>query len=161
MTLPRVIGRSLLAIASILILLILVNAQAADDIVDKPALSGTNTARLDFTSANLGFANVSVGRRRARTLTPSPSSLNFGNVQIGNPQRLSESVTNAGEVNISISQATVAGTGFSMTPWAPVVLTPGQHYTFAVTFAPPSTGDRKSTRLNSSHWHVSRMPSSA
>ena len=25
----------------------------------------------------------------------------------------------------------------------------------------PSTVDRKSTRLNSSHWHVSRMPSSA
>ena len=24
-----------------------------------------------------------------------------------------------------------------------------------------SLGDRKSTRLNSSHWHVSRMPSSA
>src|SRR5580700_9853693 len=141
MTLPRVIGRSLLAIASILILLILVNAQAADEIVGKAALSGTNTARLDFTPANLGFGNVSVGRRRARTLTPSPSSLNFGNVQIGNPQQLSETVTNAGEVNISISQATVAGTGFSMTPWAPVVLTPGQHYTFTVTFAPPSTGN--------------------
>ena len=141
MTLPRVIGRSLLAIASILILLILVNAQAADEIVGKAALSGTNTARLDFTPANLGFGNVSVGRRRARTLTPSPSSLNFGNVQIGNPQQLSETVTNAGEVNISISQATVAGTGFSMTPWAPVVLTPGQHYTFAVTLAPPSTGN--------------------
>ena len=129
MTLPRVIGRSLLAIASILILLILVNAQAADDVVDQPA-SGTNTARLDFTPANLGFGNVSVDRRRARTLTPSPSSLNFGNVQIDNRQQLSETVTNAGQVNISISQATVAGTGFSMTPWAPVVLTPGQHYTF-------------------------------
>ena len=25
----------------------------------------------------------------------------------------------------------------------------------------PTTGDRNSTRLNSSHWHVSRMPSSA
>jgi len=118
-----------------------VNAQAADDIVDKPALSGTNTARLDFTPANLGFGNVDVGRRRARTLTPSPSSLNFGNVQIGNGQQLAETATNAGEVNISISQATVAGTGFSITPWAPVVLTPGQHYTFTVTFAPPSTGN--------------------
>jgi hypothetical protein len=142
MTLPRVIGRSLLAIASIAILLILVtHAQAADDIVDNPALSGTNTARLVLTPANLGFGNVDVGRRRARTLTPSPSSLNFGNVQIGNGQQLSETVTNAGGVNISISQATVAGTGFSMTPWAPLVLTPGQHYTFTVTFAPPSTGN--------------------
>ena len=134
--------RSLLAITALAILLILVtHAHGADDIVDKPTLSGTNTTRLDFTPVNLGFGNVSVGRRRAPTLTPSPSSLNFGNVQIGNGQQLSETVTNAGEVNIRISQATVAGTGFSMTPWAPVVLTPGQHYTFTVTFAPPSTGN--------------------
>jgi hypothetical protein len=92
MTLPRVMVRSLLAIASIAILLILVtHAQAADDIVDNPALSGTNTARLVLTPANLGFGNVDVGRRRARTLTPSPSSLNFGNVQIGNGQSPSPS----------------------------------------------------------------------
>jgi len=142
MTLPRVMVRSLLAITAITVLLILVtHAQAADDIVDNPALSGTNTARLVLTPANLGFGNDGVSRRRARTLTPSPSSLNFGNVQIGNLQQLSETVTNAGGVNISISQATVAGIGFSMTPWAPLVLTPGQHYTFTVTFAPPSTGN--------------------
>jgi hypothetical protein len=48
-------------------------------------------------------------------------------------------------VNISISQATVAGIGFSMTPWAPLVLTPGQHYTFPVTFARPSTGNYSGT----------------
>src|SRR5579864_1583415 len=140
MTLPRVMVRSLLAITAILLILV-THAHGADDIVDKPTLSGTNTTRLDFTPVNLGFGNVSVGRRRAPTLTPSPSSLNFGNVQIGNGQQLSETVTNAGEVNISISQATVAGTGFSMTPWAPVVLTPGQHYTFTVTFSPPSIGN--------------------
>jgi hypothetical protein len=149
MTLPRVIGRSLLAIASIAILLILViHAQGADDIVDKPALFGTNTARLVFTPANLGFGNVVVGRRRVQTLVPSPSSLNFGNVQIGNGQQLSETVTNTGRVNVSISQATVAGTGFSMTPWAPLVLTPGQHYTFTVTFTPPSpTNDSGSVSI--------------
>jgi Abnormal spindle-like microcephaly-assoc'd, ASPM-SPD-2-Hydin len=28
-----------------------------------------------------------------------------------------------------------------MAPWAPLVLTPGQHYTFTVTFTPPSTGN--------------------
>jgi hypothetical protein len=133
--------RSLLAVAAIAILLILVNAQAADDIVDNSALSVTNMAPLVFTPANLGFGNVGVDRRRVRTLTASPSSLNFGNVQIGNGQQLSETVTNVGGVNVSISQATVAGTGFSMTPWAPLVLTPGQHYTFTVTFAPPSTGN--------------------
>jgi len=51
-------------------------------------LSGTNTARLALTPANLGFGNVGVARRKVRTLTPSPSSRNFGNVQIGNGQQL-------------------------------------------------------------------------
>ena len=71
-------------------------------------------------------------------LTSSPSSLSFGSVQVGNNQQLSETVTNTGGVNVNISQATIAGTGFSMSGWAPLVLTPGQHYTFTVTFTPPS-----------------------
>ena len=41
-----------------------------------------------LTPANLGFGNVGVARRTVRTLTPSPSSRNFGNVQIGNGQQL-------------------------------------------------------------------------
>jgi len=71
-------------------------------------------------------------------LTSSPSSLSFGSVQVGNNQQLSETVTNTGGVNVNISQATIAGTGFSMSGWAPLVLTPGQRYTFTVTFTPPS-----------------------
>jgi len=61
-------------------------------------------------------------------------------VQVGNQQQLSETVTNTGAVSVSISQASVSGTGFSMSPWAPQVLTAGQHYTFTATFTPPSAG---------------------
>jgi len=78
----------------------------------------------------------------AGALSPSPSSLSFGNVQVGNNQQLSETLTNTGGVNVTISQAPVSGTGFSisgLTP--PVVLTPAQHYTFTVTFTPPSSGN--------------------
>jgi hypothetical protein len=75
-------------------------------------------------------------------LTPSPSSLSFGSVQVGNNQQLSETLTNSGGVNVHISQATVAGTGFSMSGLTPpLLLTPGQHYTFSVTFTPPSPGN--------------------
>jgi len=77
----------------------------------------------------------------AGSLAPSPSSLSFGNVQVGNNQQLSETLTNSGGVNVNISQATISGTGFSMGGWAPVVVAPGQHYTFTVTFTPPSTGN--------------------
>lgn len=79
----------------------------------------------------------------AGALTANPSSLNFGNVQVGNYQTLSEVLTNTSATsNVTISQAGAAGTGFSISGLnPPVTLTPGQHYTFSVTFTPPSTGN--------------------
>jgi hypothetical protein len=75
-------------------------------------------------------------------LTPSPSSLSFGNVQVGNNQQLGETLTNSGGVNVHITQATASGTGFTMSGLTPpLTLTPGQRYTFNVTFTPPSTGN--------------------
>ncbi len=75
------------------------------------------------------------------SLAPSPSSLSFGSVQVGNNQQLSETLTNSGGVNVNISQASVGGTGFTMSGLnPPLVLTPGEHYTFTVTFTPPSPG---------------------
>jgi hypothetical protein len=76
------------------------------------------------------------------SLTAQPSSLSFGNVQVGNNQKLSETLTNSGGVNVNISQATISGTGFSMSGLnPPLVLTPGQQYTFSVTFTPPAAGN--------------------
>lgn len=79
----------------------------------------------------------------AGALTASPSSLSFGNIQVGNYQTLPVILTNtSAATNITISQAGVAGTGFSMSGLnPPLVLTPGEHYTFNVTFTPPSTGN--------------------
>jgi hypothetical protein len=73
-------------------------------------------------------------------LTATPTSLNFGNVQVGNNQTLYETLNNTGKYfTMTISEVAIAGPGFSLsgiTP--PVVLTPGQHYTFTVTFTPQS-----------------------
>ena len=76
-------------------------------------------------------------------LTPSPSSLGFGNVQVGKSEPVYETLTNSsGSSSVTISEASITGTGFSMSGLnPPVVLTPGQHYTFSVTFAPPSAGN--------------------
>jgi nitrogen fixation protein FixH len=76
------------------------------------------------------------------SLTPNPSSLNFGGVQVGNKLQLNETLTNSGGVNVNVSQASTAGTGFTMSGLTPpLLLTPGQHYTFTVTFTPPSPGN--------------------
>ncbi len=109
-----------------------------------PAASGGSVGNLAIVSdASNPSVNVALTGNglAAGALTPNPSSLSFGNVQVGNQQQLSEMVTNTGAVSVSISQATVSGTGFSMSSWAPQVLTAGQHYTFTVTFTPPSPGN--------------------
>jgi len=110
-----------------------------------PSSAGSSSGNLAILSnASNSTLNVALAGNglAAGALTPSPSSLGFGNVQVGNNQQLSETLTNSGGVNVSITQATVSGSAFGMSGLIPpVVLTPGQHYTFSVTFTPPSTGN--------------------
>ncbi|MGC1435376.1 MAG: choice-of-anchor D domain-containing protein [Terriglobales bacterium] len=75
------------------------------------------------------------------SLTANPSGLSFGNLQVGNNQTLSETVTNVGGSSVTISQDTVTGTAFSVTGLnPPVILTSGQSITFSVSFTPSSAG---------------------
>ena len=109
-----------------------------------PSAAGNSSGNLAITS-NASNASLNVplsGNGLAPgSLAPSPSSLSFGSVQVGNNQQLSETLTNSGGVNVNISQASVGGTGFTMSGLnPPLVLTPGEHYTFTVTFTPPSPG---------------------
>jgi hypothetical protein len=73
-------------------------------------------------------------------LGANPTSLNFGTVQTGTSQPLSETVTNTGGSALTISNVAVSGTGFTLSGMTtPVTLTPGQASTFTVTFAPTAT----------------------
>jgi hypothetical protein len=75
------------------------------------------------------------------TLSANPTSLSFGNVQVGNNASLSETLTNTGGTTVNISQANVTGSGFSITGLSlPTTLTAGQSVTFTATFAPAATG---------------------
>jgi hypothetical protein len=77
----------------------------------------------------------------AGQLTASPSSLSFGNVQIGTSQSLSDTVTNTGQSSLTISQITVSGTGYGTTGIsAPLTLAVGDSANFSVQFAPTITG---------------------
>jgi hypothetical protein len=75
-------------------------------------------------------------------ITANPATLTFGNVQVGVMKTLSETLTNTGGSNVTISQVTIAGgAGFSMSGiTAPVTLAGGQSATFSVSFQPPATG---------------------
>lgn len=80
----------------------------------------------------------SVGTAR---LTLSPASLAFGNVRVGKVTILPVVLTNSGNTLITISQATVAGEGFSIGGSnLPSTLTAGQTASFSVSFAPSRPG---------------------
>jgi hypothetical protein len=72
-------------------------------------------------------------------LTANLSSLSFASVQVGDSRTLSETLTNTGRTDVTISQDVVSGTGFRVSDFSPPVsLTPGQTLTFSLIFAPES-----------------------
>src|ERR1039458_2628169 len=74
-------------------------------------------------------------------LTPAPTSISFGNVQVGTPQTLSGAVTNTGSSSITVTQATVNVAGYSISGITlPLTLTAGQSATYSVLFDPTSPG---------------------
>lgn len=104
------------------------------------AASGNVTVTSNGSNPTLNIALTGTGVT-AGTLSANPTSLPFGNVQVGSNTSLSETLTNTGGSNVTISQANVTGTGFSVTGLTlPVTLTPTQAVTFSVKFAPTATG---------------------
>jgi Abnormal spindle-like microcephaly-assoc'd, ASPM-SPD-2-Hydin len=74
-------------------------------------------------------------------LTVNPSNINFGNVPVGGSQTQSVTLTNSGNSNLTITQATPIGRGFSLSDLSyPVTLAGGHSVTCNVTFTPPSAG---------------------
>ncbi len=75
------------------------------------------------------------------TLSPNPSSLAFGSVQVGGDNSKYETLTNTGGTAVKISQATPSGAGFSISGLTlPATLNANQSVTFTVTFDPASAG---------------------
>ena len=96
----------------------------------------TSNASNSSLSIPLSGTGISPG-----VLGPNPDSLNFGSVTVGNKQALSETVTNTGGATVTISSATISGTGFTLSGiTTPLTLTSGQSATFNVTFTPASAG---------------------
>ena len=71
------------------------------------------------------------------SLAVTPTSINFGSVQVGSTLSHSETLTNTGGSPLQISTATVAGTGFATRGLSlPTSLNAGQSLTFNLTFTP-------------------------
>jgi Abnormal spindle-like microcephaly-assoc'd, ASPM-SPD-2-Hydin len=74
-------------------------------------------------------------------LHANPSSLNFDTVAVGRTRTLPVALTNPGKSSITVSQDSIAPTGFSFSGLSlPVVIGPGQSFTFDVKFSARAMG---------------------
>jgi Abnormal spindle-like microcephaly-assoc'd, ASPM-SPD-2-Hydin len=109
-----------------------------------PKANGTVSGNVAVTSnasnPSINFPLSGVGVV-AGALTANPTSLAFGTVQVGSSRSLSETLTNSGGSTISVSQASISGSGLTISGLPlPTKLTAGQSITFNVKFAPNTAG---------------------
>ena len=70
-----------------------------------------------------------------------PASVTFGSVTVGVVNTQALTISNTGTANLTITQMSLAGAGFSMGGIAtPITLNPGQNTTLSAKFAPTSAG---------------------
>ena len=104
--------------------------------------SASGTLSLISDASRLAVPLTATGAAAAASsLSSSPSSLSFGNVQAGTPKTVSATLTNSGTASITISQANVTGTGFTVGGLnLPATLPAGQSTALSVTYTPQSAG---------------------
>src|SRR5260370_21589889 len=74
-------------------------------------------------------------------LSASPSSVAFGDVEVGTTSTQTVTLSSAGTGSLTVSQAAVSGAGFIMTGQTfPLTLSAGQSSSLSVQFAPTVTG---------------------
>jgi Abnormal spindle-like microcephaly-assoc'd, ASPM-SPD-2-Hydin len=109
-----------------------------------PVAVGHTDGRIVFdkTAASLGVHGSGVERAskappQRSALRANPSSLTFGNVQVGNSAKLPMVLTNTGASSITISEGRIPSAGFSLVGLStPLTLEAGQSFTFSIEFAP-------------------------
>jgi hypothetical protein len=114
-----------------------INAQFA------PTTTGSSAGSISITSNAPGSPTTIAmsGTGTQPVITPTPSSVAFGNVTIGSPNSQTVQIKNTGTGTLTIAQATASGTGFSISGLTlPANINAGGNTTFTVTFAPNATG---------------------
>jgi len=111
----------------------------------KPTAAGSVAGKITVTSNAVGSPTIVVlsatAAAAAVQLTPSATSLSFGNVTVGSSGSGHLTVKSTGNTNASVSKVTVIGTGFVMgSPAANVILDPSQSESYTVNFDPKAAG---------------------
>lgn len=108
-----------------------------------PTTSGTTSGSVTVTNSSGANAVEAVtGTGVQAGLSVTPASVSFGSVVSGNTNSQTVQLKNSGTANLTISQATVTGSGLSLNGLAlPMTLTPGQSGNFNVQYSPQGAGN--------------------
>lgn len=111
-----------------------------------PKASGQSSGNMVLSSTgNTSQVNVPLSgtgmNSSGAQISMNPSSVSFSNVTDGTTSTQTIKLTNSGNASLTISQASVSGSGFGIGGLpTPVMLSPGQSTTFNVQFDPQSAG---------------------
>jgi hypothetical protein len=107
------------------------------------AASGSVTISSNATDSAVSVAFSGTGTQGS--LAANPSSVNFGSVLVGSNKPVSVTLSNPGSAPVSVTAASITGTGFTLAGLAAQTLNPGQTSSFTVTFTPGSAGSASGT----------------
>jgi Abnormal spindle-like microcephaly-assoc'd, ASPM-SPD-2-Hydin len=110
------------------------------------SVSGSATLTSNATSSPMTISLAGSGVSATLQLTANPTSLDFGNVQVGSTGTQTATLTNTGSSSVTISQMTASGPGYNASGVGPgQVLSAGQSVPITVTFTPATTGSATGT----------------
>jgi len=110
-----------------------------------PAVAGAATGSVTITSdAQTASSNVALsgtGVNATYTMSLSPSSVAFGNLNVGSTANQTVQLSNTGNSSVTVSQLAASGAGVSVSGLAvPATIAPSQSVPLTVTFAPATGG---------------------
>jgi hypothetical protein len=130
-------------------------------IVNSGTLSGTGSYQITFpiTAAKITMTYTNIGSVPAPIFGVSPSSLNFGNVNVGSSSTLPVTVNNTGTLPLDISNIVSSNAQFTFSPSTfPISVAAGGSQVINVTFTPTANGNQ-SGNLSFTH-NAAGSPSS-
>ena len=116
----------------------------------KPTAAGSLTGKITAVSNAVGSPTVialsATAAAASVALTPSATTLSFGNVTVGSAGTKQVTVKSTGNVDAKISSVAITGTGFTLSGTnSSLTLDPNQSETYTVSFNPKNAGSPTGT----------------
>ena len=116
------------------------NATVTFDPTVSGYVAGTVSVASNATNKTLTMTVSGTGVADTRTIAAAPTSLSFGNENLGHTNTLPVTLRNTGNSSVTLSGATISGAGITTSALSGTLIAPGQTTTFNVTFAPKTAG---------------------